>query len=197
MIGLNSIPTVIKPELKGFEPLIEVVLSVAFSLAVAVGMFFYAQRQLTKKAKGLMDNALKKAPQQIKDYLSNEENSDFIDGLLTPVAQRVAENLKSVIFGTVGGLQSGEIRAEKALNKAIGTDMVEQVHPLAGVLLKQFPSVKKAIAKNPELVRALPAVIEQWTGKSISELAAPFMGGAQGSKPGTSSGNGQTQIGVF
>jgi len=64
------------------------------------------------------------------------------------VARAVTARIKTSLMGS----QSGQVRAEKAVEGAIAEDMVRAAHPLAGTLLDAMPELRKTLKKNPALL---------------------------------------------
>jgi len=64
------------------------------------------------------------------------------------VARAVTARIKTSLMGS----QSGQVRAEKAVEGAIAEDMVRAAHPLAGTLLDTMPELRKTLRKNPALL---------------------------------------------
>jgi len=64
------------------------------------------------------------------------------------VARAVMARAKTTFMGQM----SGEVRQEQAINGAIAEDAARLAHPLAGTILDNFPTVRKALRKNPQLL---------------------------------------------
>jgi len=53
---------------------------------------------------------------------------------------------------TVGGIQSGQVRGEKAVEAALAMDGLNLANPLLGGILSSMPALQKLIKKNPALL---------------------------------------------
>lgn len=93
----------------------------------------------------------------IEKYIA--EKQDLIDNL-----PRVADIIFEKIRGTVGGLASGAARLDKGLAQAVATDVISGTNPIVGMILEQFPSAKKYVAKNPAAVAQLLSMVGGMSG---------------------------------
>jgi hypothetical protein len=72
--------------------------------------------------------------------------------LVNAMSDIAARAIVARIKGTFMGKQSGESRANSAVDGAIAEDQVNSVNPLIGSILNSFPTLKKSLLKNPALV---------------------------------------------
>ena len=95
---------------------------------------------------------------------------------LAETTQAIGENLARSIAvqlkTTFMGMESGNARAEAALQGDIARDAIDQKSPMVGALLTMFPRASKRLLKNPGLIDIALGMI-----------------GKVGQIPGTSPGN--------
>lgn len=87
-----------------------------------------------------------------------ENESQFAElcGLVTDqAAQKTAQSLKAVFMG----VESGEGKRNKALDKAAAIDLVSQQYPWLAIAMKSFPSMAKKIMENPDLAAQAMAMM--------------------------------------
>jgi hypothetical protein len=91
---------------------------------------------------------------QITSFITPES-----DGKPSPLANSIeaiseifGRSITAQIKTSLMGVESGLIRGEKAVNKAIADDSLRMANPLIAGLLDSFPSVKKTLSKNPALL---------------------------------------------
>lgn len=102
-----------------------------------------------------------------------DKPSDFAtlsDFLIDRNAEKIALLVKTSFLGKM----SGEARAEKAVEKAIATDLINEKQPLIAMALKAFPTLAKLVDGNPGLAMAAMAKL------SAKKLEG---NGSQGSEP--------------
>jgi len=115
-----------------------------------------------------------------------------IIGFITPAddktpspAAQVADQFSSMLAralvaqakATFMGKQSGDARAQAAIDGDIALDMAGQASPLIGGLLNSFPALKKSLKRNPAL---LDFALSKLAGGQGSAPAAPAIPGSNG-----------------
>lgn len=90
----------------------------------------------------------------------------------------LARSLVAQAKGAFMGKQSGEARAETAIAGDIAEDLINARSPMIGALLNSFPTLKKTIRRNPQL---LDLALSKLAGAQGSGSQGS---GAQGSSPG-------------
>lgn len=68
------------------------------------------------------------------------------------MADMVARSLVAQAKATFMGLQSGNSRAEKAIEADMAEDLIAQKSPLAGAIMSSFPSLRRTLRRNPQLI---------------------------------------------
>lgn len=143
-----------------------------FNIVFALGIFFYAKRELEKQADSKLTQGIGKAKDeilpwiiddglpQLREYMSSNEGQILLEELMEPVVV----GLQKRIYGAIGGIASGETRGMKALEKAAAEDLISGAHPLASTILDKLPSVKKLLQDNPGLLALLPQVAQKYQG---------------------------------
>lgn len=87
-----------------------------------------------------------------KAIFEHDEGKPSEFALITDaVADQIARAIVAQAKATFMGIQSGQVRAEKALEGDIAMDQASQIPLLQGVL-GAFPAVKKALRRNPALL---------------------------------------------
>ena len=101
--------------------------------------------------------------------------AQLIEAMSIVAGRAIVAQIKTTFMGK----QSADARREGIIDEAIAGDVIGSANPLIGSILQAFPSVGKAIRKNPAL---LDFAISKLGGKS-----------AVGSSIGGSNGNSQAQ----
>lgn len=111
-----------------------------------------------------------------------------IIGFITPVddktpspAAQVADQISSMFAralvaqakASFMGKQSGEARAQAAIDGDIALDLAVQASPLIGALANSFPALKKTLRRNPQL---LDLVLSKLGGGGSAGAPAPSNG---------------------
>jgi hypothetical protein len=160
---------------KHLEPYLSAGL-VVVNIVVALLVFLYAKRELTKEADRKLQNFIADAKESLlpafREFILEEGLPDFVEWshsdegsvLIASFIDPIVDGLKKRIYGELGGLVSGNVRGEKAIEKAVATDLIEGAHPLAPAILDRLPSVKKLLTDNPALLAAVPSVIQKYQG---------------------------------
>jgi hypothetical protein len=124
--------------------LILIVILLAFLVAAVSILLFIALK------------AVKMAQNTVKTF--REFVSPIDDKTPSPLSQFIALESKQIAQDfmmqaktTMMGKASGDARAESAITGDIIQDVVSSQNPLIGILLDQFPTLKKRIAKNPQM----------------------------------------------
>lgn len=95
------------------------------------------------------------------------------EGKLSPLAQTtqavsevLARTMVAQFKTTFMGLQSAQVRGQKAIEGDIVEDMATQSNPLLGALMSQFPTLRKTLRRNPGLVDQALAFMASKTGST-------------------------------
>jgi len=95
---------------------------------------------------------------QIVDFFSSwltpaEEGKQSPAGeLLTAVSENLARSIVLQAKTTFMGKQSGDVRGETAVMADIAEDALAAKNPLLSGLLNSFPTLKKSLRRNPQLL---------------------------------------------
>lgn len=96
------------------------------------------------------------------------------------ISERMASKIVASAKGTLLGMQGGDAKSIQALEGDIVNDLTAQKSPAIAAVLEQFPSVKRRLMKNPQLL----------------DLAMPYiMKMTAGAAGGPSNGNGSSRSG--
>lgn len=79
------------------------------------------------------------------------EPSDF-SGLVSQISDMFARSLVAQAKAAFMGKQSGENRAQTAIDADIAMDGVSAVNPAIGAVLNSFPALRKTLRRNPALI---------------------------------------------
>lgn len=124
-----------------------------------------------------------KSRQELQNFMTppgKDQLSPF--GKLTgAIAQQFANVILQQAKMTAMGNSSAESRQEKCVESAIGNDLLNQQAPMLGMIAQQFPSLGKAIRKNPNLaITALNMLNNKTPGSSLFGQVQPKVGAGNG-----------------
>jgi len=104
--------------------------------------------------------------QKLADFLTAPDEStpspfaQAVDSIAVTFAQRFTASLKASLLG----MASVDKRNEQRLQDDIVQDVATQANPMIGMLLQQFPQLRKRLAKNPELIETALAYFNKGAG---------------------------------
>lgn len=94
----------------------------------------------------------------------DEKTPSEFTNVMDAVTDRASKIVVSHFKGQMLGVLSGQSRQEKAILGDIAQDELEAKNPGMMGLLSQFPSLKKRIGKNPELINTLVGMLGNLRG---------------------------------
>lgn len=101
-------------------------------------------------------------------------------------AMRLQQKLSRFRDFSAMGQKSGEVRRQRKLNLALARDIVTKINPAYGMIfdyvIDAFPTVRKAIEKNPAMVETLLGMLTGKGGLNIGSLLGQQLG-ANGNSP--------------
>ena len=91
--------------------------------------------------------------QGFKDFITppDDKTASGLGNFVSAISDTISRSLVAQAKATFMGKQSGESRAEAAVEGDIAEGMASQ-NPLLGAALSSFPALKKTLRRNPMLV---------------------------------------------
>lgn len=89
-----------------------------------------------------------------RDFITSpgeNEASPFAE-LISTVSDVFSRSMAATAKATFMGKQSGDSRAEAAVEADIAEDLLAAKNPLLAAALQSFPTLKKSLRRNPQLV---------------------------------------------
>lgn len=136
-------------------------------LAVQVSLLFYA---------GLK---VKRFISTIKAFsVPDKETGLSPAGMITTkITDQFATSLMDKAKVTFMGIQSGQIRGQRAAAADVAEGTLSAKFPWLGVLLQSFPALRKTIRRAPGLVESLPMILNKVGGPIKTETNIPTNSG--------------------
>ena len=82
----------------------------------------------------------------------DEKTPSPIAQLVSSMSDVLARSLIAQAKATFMGIQSGEVRADKAVSADIALEAASMANPAIGAILGSFPALKKTLRRNPQLL---------------------------------------------
>ena len=142
---------------------------------ILLAICFIAAGYLVKK---YIENEKRKAQDLIKSYFlppAEGEPSQF-GAMVDLVAQTFASRIVTSVRASLANVASIQERQAAGIEGDIAVDLLEQANPAIGLALNAFPSLKKRIKKNPNLVAMAANAIQGAGKKAAAAPAAPSNG---------------------
>ena len=86
---------------------------------------------------------------------AEENKPSALATLIMTISDNFARSMIAQAKATFMGIQSGNNRAEKAIEADIALDTLAIVNPTISAILNSFPSVKKTVRRNPQMLDAV------------------------------------------
>lgn len=130
-------------------------------LSVLVIAFLFYKREKQRVIRTIKAYFAPAAPDQLSEFAR----------VTDAIAGQFASAAVSSIKGSFMGMQSVDARNIKRLEQDLTMDLVNNQSPAIGMMLEQFPGVKRRLMKNPELLPYIQQIIGKVTGPAAP--AAP------------------------
>ena len=91
---------------------------------------------------------------QIRDFITpaDDKTPSPLAQTTSAISEVFARSFVAQAKATFMGIQSGQVRADKAIEADVAMDALQMTNPMIASILQMFPSIKKAIRKNPAII---------------------------------------------
>ena len=102
-----------------------------------------------------------------------KDGKSELAGFVGLISQQFGTAIAMEIKTTLMGKASGQARLESAVMGDIASDQLESQNPLIAGLLSSFPTLKKRLLKNPELLGMIASKLPGMSGQPQNGGASP------------------------
>jgi hypothetical protein len=115
---------------------------------IIISLLLAALVILLLKAAAKVNNA----EQQFREFVSpGKDQPSPLSQFIALESKMIAQDFTNQIKTSMLGKASGQARQENAIAGDIVSDVLNETNPMLGMILDQFPTLKKRIAKNPQM----------------------------------------------
>ena len=93
------------------------------------------------------------AEQQFREFVSpgKDNQPSPLSQFISLESKMLAQDFTNQIKTSMLGKASGQARQENAIAGDIVSDVLNETNPMLGMILDQFPTLKKRVVKNPQM----------------------------------------------
>ena len=93
------------------------------------------------------------AEQQFREFVSpgKDNQPSPLSQFIALESKLIAQDFTNQIKTSMLGKLSGQARQENAIAGDIVSDVLNETNPMLGMILDQFPTLKKRLSKNPQM----------------------------------------------
>lgn len=124
------------------------------------------------------------AEQQFREFVSpgKDNQPSPLSQFIALESKMLAQDFTNQIKTSMLGKASGAARQENAIAGDIVSDVVNETNPMLGMILDQFPTLKKRIVKNPQMALGALSLLQN-AGKGSNKGNNGHVGNNDGYNP--------------
>ena len=147
---------------------------------IIISLLLAALVILLLKAAARVNNA----EQQFREFVSpgKDNQPSPLSQFISLESKMLAQDFTNQIKTSMLGKASGAARQENAIAGDIVSDVVNETNPMLGMILDQFPTLKKRIVKNPQMALGALSLLQN-AGKGSNNSNNGHVGNNDGYNP--------------
>jgi len=124
------------------------------------------------------------AEQQFREFVSpgKDNQPSPLSQFIALESKMLAQDFTNQIKTSMLGKASGAARQENAIAGDIVTDVLNETNPMLGMILDQFPTLKKRVVKNPQMALGALSLLQN-AGKGSNNGNNGHVGNNDGYNP--------------